>query len=201
MYFYNLYNTIREALMVVLLEAMFEKDFEDELDTAEQLVTRGIKLIVSVDWRFWRQWYRDSPDPWYHQLADSLAVPADYVHLAQMIRDEVLREGSHAIMHSHMSPRHLVWGERYNQGMGWYRSREGVGNMPIVGYIADKNKWSLNEVFSFCISIKNYSPSKLVIQSFVHIISYPIISYHMQICCQLCSSFRTYQSICYIFNR
>ena len=78
--------------MVVLLEAMFEKDFEDELDTAEQLVTRGIKLIVSADWRFWRQWYRDSPDPWYHQLADSLAVPADYLHLEQMTRDEVLRD-------------------------------------------------------------------------------------------------------------
>ena len=74
--------------MVVLLEAMFEKDFEDELDTAEQLVTRGIKLIVDHNfWRFWRQWYRDSPDPWYHQLADSLAVPADYLHLEQMTRD------------------------------------------------------------------------------------------------------------------
>ena len=142
--------------MVVLLEAMFEKDFEDELDTAEQLVTRGIKLIVDHNfWRFWRQWYRDSPDPWYHQLADSLAVPADYLHLEQMTRDEVLREGSHAIMYSHLFPRHLVWGERYNQGMGWYRSKEGVGNMPIVGYIADKNKWSLNEVNNTNFILKN----------------------------------------------
>ena len=61
-----------------------------------------------------------------------------------IIKYGVLRDGKYAIMRSSLTQEELVWGEYFNQGMGWHRSAKSIGNKPSRGYLTNK-KWNLNE--------------------------------------------------------
>ena len=58
---------------------------------------------------------------------------------------ELLREGNYTIMKSYLTPAELVWGDQYNQGMGWYRSEDRIHSInPNRGYLTNK-KWAFIE--------------------------------------------------------
>ena len=74
----------------------------------------------------------------------------------------LLRNGKYAIMKSYLTQQELIWGDQYNQGMGWHRSEDSiVGIYPSRGYLANK-KWIFNEDITififFHLNIFNLHP-------------------------------------------
>ena len=132
---------------------MLEVDFEDAYDSAEQLVKDGIKLFfpVTIDGDFWVQWLTESDDPSNIKLADSATVLRVSALGGKtdkyLTRHAALRDGTHAMVAASLEPSDMEDGDRYNQGMGWHRSKQSIGNYPVFGYLAKKT-WILNEHLS-----------------------------------------------------
>ena len=134
----------REGLMTVLLESMVAVDFEDNMNTAQQLVENNITLYFFSDiGDFWKEELSKSPDPWHNKLAVTASVTKEPVDFFRMTKD-ALRDGTAAMMNYKLLPEQIRMGVQYNQGMGWHKSTEGVGNNPVKGYLTNK-KWTLNE--------------------------------------------------------
>ena len=140
-------------MVCILLESMLEIDFEDAYDSAEQLVKDGIKLFmpVTIDGDFWVQWLSESDDSSNIELAETATVlrvsAGDGKTAKYLIRHAALRDGTHSMLAAALEPSDLEDGDRYNQGMGWHRSRQSIGNYPVFGYLAKKT-WILNEDLS-----------------------------------------------------
>ena len=139
----------REGLMCILIGAMFEVDYDDPFDTAEQLVNKNITFLMDPSFvgSDWRHWLSKSSDPWHQKLSESAVKTSNTIMFNEKTKYGLLSDGIHAILTSYLGYWELNWGYRYNQGMGWYKSKYGVGNMPISGYLTGK-KWPLIEELS-----------------------------------------------------
>ena len=132
---------------------MLEVDFEDAYDSAEQLVKDGIKLFfpVTIDGDFWVQWLTESEDPANIMLSETATVLTVSALGGKtdkyLTRHAALRDGTHAMVAASLEPSDMEDGDRYNQGMGWHRSKQSIGNYPVFGYLAKKT-WILNEDLS-----------------------------------------------------
>lgn len=135
--------------MCILIGAMFEVDYDDPFDTAEQLVNKNITFLMDPSFGSsdWRHWFSNSTDPWHQKLAESAVMTSSTIMFNEKTKYGLLSDGIHAILTSYLRYWELNWGYRYNQGMGWYKSKYGVGNMPISGYLTGK-KWPLIEELS-----------------------------------------------------
>ena len=136
--------------MTVLLESMVAVDFEDKMNTAQQLVENNITLYFLYDiGYFWKEELSASPDPWHNQLGVTAKVYINFRDFHSMTID-ALRDGTAAMMNYKLLPEQIRMGVEYNQGMGWHKSTEGVGNNPVKGYLTNK-KWTLNEEYKIMI--------------------------------------------------
>ena len=118
---------------------MLRPNFEDPLDTAQDLVDNNIYLYDIPGGDIWKQMLAKSPFPAYNKLAETMYIPNDWEEYDYYAEHNVIGEGTHAFMGGYLSPIELAFGR-------WYRSEERVsGFYPLNGYLSDK-KWYLNEV-------------------------------------------------------
>ena len=118
---------------------MLRPNFEDPMDTAQQLVDNNITVYVSPGNYIWKQFLENSPIPAYKKLGETIQTPKDWTDLRLYGQHHVIGNGTHARLSSRL------YAFESDSGR-WYRSRETlVGNNPIVGYLSNK-KWYLNEV-------------------------------------------------------
>ena len=155
--------------MCILLGAIFEISFESAMDTGKDLVQNNISLAIhNIQLGQFGEikelqklnnscsWTTEDCD-WINNLTRTAVTCLDQsgdVCMGGMggysrdyglvIREKVLRDGESAIMRTSLTQRELIWGEYFNQGMGWHRSAESIGNKPSRGYLTNK-KWILNE--------------------------------------------------------
>ena len=130
--------------MTVLLELIVEVDYEDKMNTAQQLVEKNITLYFFGDTgNYWKEEMSYSLDPWHNKLANTSKVFRYWWDFFRMTKD-ALRDGTAVQMTYRLDPEVYRMGVEYNQGMGWHKSTEGVGNNPVMGYLTNK-KWILNE--------------------------------------------------------
>ena len=139
-----MYNSTRDALTSIFTRAMVEIGFEEPFDTAEQLVEGGKTLYINdVNKQLWKHWLLESSDQWYNKLAENAILPED-LQAFDLTKYSALRDGTHALLRNQLFPHELEWGQKYNHEMGWYRSRERLGDIPIAGYLSRKT-WAMNE--------------------------------------------------------
>ena len=139
--------------MCILLEATFEVDYEEAIDTSEQLVNKGIKLMLNNYDTFWIKRLSDSTDPWHKRVANNSVIAQDGYHYTDLMKYGILRDGTHAMIDTHLVVTELALGFSLNQGMGWYRSKQTIGNNPGLGYLTNK-MWAFNEADKIAIIIK-----------------------------------------------
>ena len=119
---------------------MLRPNFEDPLDTAQDLVDNNITLYVTPGSEIWKQFLAKSPNPAYNELAETMIIPKDWYEFWDYPEHYVIGEGTHAYMAPYLIPMKLELGR-------WWRSQERVsGKMPFGGNLSNK-KWYLNEVF------------------------------------------------------
>ena len=161
--------------MCILLGAVFELSFQTAMDTGNDLVQNNVKLAIHMNQtgRFGgvtelqklddcRSKVNDNDDcDWINKLEDTALTGLSHIggvdfmgsgrlDYGLIIKYGVLRDGKYAIMRSSLTQEELVWGEYFNQGMGWHRSAKSIGNKPSRGYLINK-KWHLKEDITITI--------------------------------------------------
>ena len=128
-------------------------NFESPVDTAKDLVERDITVYMRPGSEIWKQWLLKSDIPEYRKIAESMILSFSSQQYQSMTRNEMLSQGTHAMMVSFLDPFELDWTDdrdnqgkyKYNRGRGYYRGDKVSGLNPITGYLSNK-KWHLNEV-------------------------------------------------------
>ena len=115
--------------------------------------------------QIWKQFLLKSSIPEYNILGETFLAPDDWDQFDNIIKHDVMGNGTHAYMGGSLSTYDLDIGKKHhpdgNHPNGWYRSKEKVpGDNPYAGYLTNK-KWHLNEVIYF----KQFVHALLLIQS------------------------------------
>ena len=121
---------------------MLRPNFEDPLDTAQDLVDNNITLYFTPGGNIWKQFLSLSPITAYNKLSETVYITTGYDEFDYYSKHNVIGNGTHAYMGSFL-PRYIL-------AMGtWYRSKQNiVGKYPYGGYLSNK-KWYLNKVGKF----------------------------------------------------
>ena len=125
--------------MCNILTTMLRPNFEDPLNTAQQLVDNNITLYFGPPYHIWRQFLAKSPIPEYNKLAETMVITKDWDEFKNYSRHNVIGKGTHAQMTSYL------WNGELDMGR-WWRSREILKeDSPYAGYQSNP-KWIFNEV-------------------------------------------------------
>ena len=132
---------------------MLKQNFEDPLDTAQDIVDNKITLYMYPGGQLWKQFLEQSSVTAYNKLAESIIITKDYNEFNSYTYYKLLGMGTHAQMASRLARYEIEWGKTWKGG--WYRSKEIVkGQNPYGGYLSNK-KWYLNEVSSHKQQLRN----------------------------------------------
>ena len=123
--------------LTVLLRPRYEKPVE----TAADIITRDVTPFYFPGGDIWKQFFADSPDPHYQEIAKRLHIAKDYDEFDSMLR-KVTSTGLYAQIGVLPSQR-VVKVEEYKN---WYRSAEAIaGTFPYGMHLLNK-KWPLKKV-------------------------------------------------------
>ena len=125
--------------MCNILTTILRPNFEDPLDTAEDLVDNNITLYEVPGGYIWKQFLTQSPVLAYNRLVETMILTKDWDEYYYYSEHYVIDKGTHTQMSGYLYPEELDMGR-------WWRSQEKVsGRIPYGGYLSNK-KWYLNEV-------------------------------------------------------
>ena len=133
-------------------------NFESPVNNAKDLVERNITLYMNSNAQIWRQLLSQSDVLEYRKIAETMIITKSWDQYFEMTKNELLSQGTHAMMRSYLWSNALRWGTEYDQdqdkykrnsGRGYYRGEKVMlgGRIPEIGYLTNK-KWRLNEVES-----------------------------------------------------
>jgi hypothetical protein len=114
---------------------MFKQVFEVPVDTAQDVLDRGLIPVVDARSSFWLDHLAHSDNPVYKQLAKITVMPKDWDEVLRILEHGVQGAGTHVYMSNWPVDK-----------FGYHHlSQEKIeGSNPYVGWIVNK-KWHLNE--------------------------------------------------------
>ena len=129
-----------------VLTTILKPNFEKPIDTIEQLLERNITLAAwPASGVFWADHLNKSENPSYREISKTIEVAESWAEFDNITKYKMLSKGTHAQIATFLYPWVLKWGIEYNQGRGWYRSKEAIpGFSPYTGIVTNI-KWILNE--------------------------------------------------------
>ena len=123
------------------------------MNTPQQIVEKNLTLYIYATG--WKEYYLTDPDPNMRKLAETMVETWDIDEYYNLSIYGALRDGTHAQIAQtgwqkfDYSVKVTQDVEKYNEGRGWYRSKERIpGDYPYTGYMTRKN-WFLNDVMRF----------------------------------------------------
>ena len=123
-------------------------NFEEPLDTINQLVEKNITISYWPGAEGIKVWLTNSPTPEYNILGENVIVAKNWEEYENTTANDIFGAGTHAKISFWVYGWELEYGEKYHpEGKGWYRSKEKLSTQPYFGYLTNK-KWHLNEVES-----------------------------------------------------
>ena len=138
---------ILHFLLCNYLTVLLRPSYEEPVETARDLIRRGITPFLSPGSEIWVQFFAASPDPNYQELSRRFVIAKDYYEYDDLVR-KVTPTGMFGDIGSFPDP----WTVTEEDIKFWYRSSEKVGgNNPYVVHLANK-KWPLQKVFLMLIN-------------------------------------------------
>ena len=138
-------------LLCNLLTTILKPNFEEPLDTINQLIEKNISISFWPGAEGNKIWLTNSLVPEYSIMGENAIVAKNYEEYENTTANDILGAGTHAKMSFFLDQWELEYGEKYHpEGKGWYRSKEKTleaSRLPYFGYVTNK-KWHLNKVES-----------------------------------------------------
>ena len=131
---------ILHFLLSNYLTVLLRPDYEEPVDTAADLVKRGITPFMYPGAEGWRESFVNSYDPVYQELGRRLVIAKDWAHYDELVQ-KVISTGLFADIGT------IPWVDSTDEYKDWYRSAETLAeDNPYCGHLLNK-KWPLKEVF------------------------------------------------------
>ena len=124
---------------------MLRPNYEDPLDTAQQIVDNNITIFMYPGTEIWKQFLETSTNPTYRKIGETLYVTKDWDEYTNITESFLFGERTHAQIHSYMNA------YSYESGR-LYKSKESIGGKTSSGGYLCNKKWYLNEVKNNSIS-------------------------------------------------
>ena len=105
-------------LLCNLLNTILRPNFEDPLDTANQLVKKDITHYDGPGYEFWKQFLLDSTIVEYNKLGENFVIADDWNHWQNMSEHDVIGAGTHAQITSSPTMWELEVGENKEMNSG-----------------------------------------------------------------------------------
>ena len=127
-------------------------NFDDPVDTAQDILDRNMILFDVPGAEMWKQWLAQHPNTEYNKLAETMIIAKTWDEWDKMVEHGILVNKTHVFMNSYVGPweislgRHPDFSPRmlHKGGEVWYRSKERVDGYSYGGYLSMKD-WRFNE--------------------------------------------------------
>ena len=130
---------ILHFLLCNFLTVLLTPSYEEPVETAKDLINRGITLILWPGAEIWIQLFAASQDPNYQEISQRFDIAKDWDEYEDMLR-KVISTGMYADMGT------MPWVDNEEEYKDWYRSTERIGGTyPYLVHLSNK-KWPLKKV-------------------------------------------------------
>ena len=120
------------------MTTVLRPNFEDPLNTAQQMVDNNITMI-GYPFSFHQYIFNASDDPALKKLAETYHISETWNEFYEDFEYYIQTKGTHGYVYTYLFPEELKMGK-------WWRSTETIpGKYPYLGYLTRIN-WYLNEV-------------------------------------------------------
>ena len=129
---------ILHFLLCNWLTVLLTPSYEEPVETAKDLIQRGITPFLSPGSEIWGQFFAASNDTNYQEISSRLIIAKDWDEYDDMVR-KVTSTG----MFADIGTLPYVWPEEYED---WYRSTETIPGTFAFGVHLSNKKWPLKKV-------------------------------------------------------
>ena len=133
---------ILHFLLSNYLTVLLKPSYEEPVETAADLINRGLTPIMWPTAQIYRQFFAASSDPIYQEISRRLVIAKDWDEYDELSK-KVISTG----LYAEIKYLPYAYPEEYKD---WYRSSKPIsGDNPYVVHLTNK-KWPLKKVLSIC---------------------------------------------------
>ena len=124
--------------MCNVLPVILRANFDDPVDSAQDIVDRNLTLFDVPGADMWQQWLATHANPLYRKISETTIISESWDHYSDLIRLQ-MRDRTYVSWASYLGP--------WEKSLGlWWRSKEVFeGEIPYGGFLTRK-KWKHYEV-------------------------------------------------------
>ena len=130
-------------------------NFDDPVDTAQDIITLNMTLFYDPGGEMWKQWLAEHNNTDYNKVAETMIIAKNWEEWDKLVEQGILDNRTHVYFSSYVGPWEMSLGQQlvkpglsprmsHKGGEVWYRSQERVDNFPYGGYLSRKD-WRYNE--------------------------------------------------------
>ena len=138
-----------------VLSCILRNNFDDPVDTAQDIINLNMTLFYLPGGEMWKQWLAEHNNTDYNKLAVTMIIPETWNEWENMLEQRLLVNRTYVFMNSYVTPSQISQGQplfkpglsprmSHKGGEVWYRSQERVDNFPYFGYLS-RQDWRYNE--------------------------------------------------------
>ena len=125
--------------MCNVLPVILRANYDDPVDSAQDIVDRNLTLFDAPWTEYWIQWLANHANHHYNKISETMIIAESFDQYYDLVKHGIMENKSHVIWAAFLTP--------WEKSLGlWWRSKEVVGgDEPNTGYLTRK-KWKHYEV-------------------------------------------------------
>ena len=127
--------------MCNVLPVILRANFDDPVDSAQDIVDRNLTLFMPPYSEMWKQWLATHSNPYYNKISETMIIPGVYYKYSDFLTDlehNILRDNTHVHMVGYLTPQVKSLG---SGDSGWWRSKERVEGLQGYGGFLTRKNW------------------------------------------------------------
>ena len=125
--------------MCNLLPVILRANFDDPVDSAQDIVERNLTLFFTPWSEMWKKWLATHANPLYNKISETTIISESWDHYYELMEHGIIEKNTHVYPGGYLTP--------WEKSLGlWWRSKERVeGFQGYAGFLTRK-KWKHYEV-------------------------------------------------------
>ena len=129
--------------MCNVLPVILRANFDDPVDSAQDIVDRNLIVVMAPWMDMWKQWFATHANPHYRKISETTIVPESVDQYFDLVEHGIMDDRTHVNMGPYLTP--------LEKSLGlWWRSKERVEGYQGYGGYLTKKKWKHYEAGYFC---------------------------------------------------
>ena len=119
--------------MCNVLPVILKANYDDPVDSAQDIVDRNLTLFIIPYSFMWKQWLATHANPLYRKISETMIIPESPRQFYGLMKHGIMRDNTHVTMVGYLGP--------WEKSLGlWWRSKERVeGYQGFAGFLTRKN--------------------------------------------------------------